>query len=113
MIGRRDPHVAGRHRIGHAPAAVHRRVWDGPARAEAERLERSWPGWVVLYGPGSRRFHALAAWPSPAPVKVCGRTPAELEEGMRQAEADALLRRHPFPSPGDSSPSVPAPRRPS
>ncbi|GAA3120860.1 hypothetical protein [Streptosporangium carneum] len=66
---------------------VHRRLWDGPARAEAERLETAWPGWVVLYGTGSRRFHALAAWPAPEPLILCDPTPEGLEARMREAEA--------------------------
>ncbi|GHE27607.1 hypothetical protein GCM10017673_32270 [Streptosporangium violaceochromogenes] len=90
MIG--QPRLAGRHRAGQAHSIVHRRVWDGPARAEAERLERSRPGWVVLYGVGSRRFYAIATWPVPQPVMVSAPTAEGLEERMGEAEIALLLR---------------------
>ncbi|MBB2914837.1 hypothetical protein FHS43_006149 [Streptosporangium becharense] len=95
MIGRsRTP---GRHRAGLAPAAVHRRLWDGPARAEAERLTAAWPGWGVLYSLGSRRFYAIAAWPVPEPLMVESDTPEELEERMREAETSFAWPALPVP----------------
>ncbi|MET8332954.1 hypothetical protein ABZV14_02465 [Streptosporangium canum] len=42
MIG--NPRTPGRHRAGLAPTVVPHRLWDGPARAEAERLDDAWPG---------------------------------------------------------------------
>ncbi|MEV7005581.1 hypothetical protein [Streptosporangium sp. NPDC051022] len=86
MIRRRPPRGPGRHRDGLPRAAVHRRLWDGPARAEAERLDHAWPRWAVLYGTGSRLFYAVAAWPAPEPLILHDRTPEGLEERMRAAE---------------------------
>lgn len=109
MMGRRDPRTTGRHRSGQTRVPVHRRLWDGPARAEAERLERSWPGWVILYGVGSRRFFAMAAWPVPEPVMVSASSAEGLEERMGEAETALLTRLGTPPVPG---PSIPPGRRP-
>ncbi|MEV7004881.1 hypothetical protein [Streptosporangium sp. NPDC051022] len=86
MIGLRSSRPPGRHRNGQPHTSVHRRLWDGPARAEAERMERSWPTWLVLYSLGNRRFYAIAGWPAPEPVIVCDDTSEGLEEQMRQQE---------------------------
>ncbi|MEU0519532.1 hypothetical protein [Streptosporangium sp. NPDC006007] len=107
MIG--QPRTIGRHRAGQPYAPAHRRLWDGPARDHAERLGRAYPGWVVLYGTGSRRFYALAAWPAPEPVMVEDSTADGLEERMRHAETAAALRTAPLgPSP---APAAPFPQR--
>ncbi|MEV8637259.1 hypothetical protein AB0395_37015 [Streptosporangium sp. NPDC051023] len=106
LIASREP---GRHRDGQPPTAVHRRVWDGPARAEAERLDRKWPDWTVLYSLGNRRFYAVAAWPNPRPVMVEDETATGLEARMYEAEmtrnaqpvpapASAVALQHPYPS---------------
>ncbi len=85
MIGR--SRAPGRHRAGQPVVpAVHRRLWDGPARAEADRLTRAWPTWLVLYSLGRRRFYAIAAWPAPEPLMVADDTAEGLEEQMREAE---------------------------
>lgn len=86
MIRRRPSREPGRHRPGQSPAVVHRRLWDGPARSEAERLDRSRPDWLVLYSLGTRRFYALAAWPVPAPLIVAADTVEGLEERMNDME---------------------------
>ncbi|GHH68736.1 hypothetical protein GCM10017673_18350 [Streptosporangium violaceochromogenes] len=91
MIG--QPRPAGRHRAGRPYTLVHRRLWDGPARDQAERLNQAHPEWVVLYGTGSRRFYAIAAWPAPEPVMVEDPTAEGLQDRMREAETAALLRR--------------------
>ncbi|MFF5211763.1 hypothetical protein [Streptosporangium sp. NPDC000396] len=83
MIRRRPSHASGRHRTGQAATAVHRRLWDGPARAEAERLDRAWEGWTILYGAHSRLFYAIAAWPTPEPMIVQAATSEDLEAQMR------------------------------
>ncbi len=84
---RRDPaREPGRHRDGQVHTPVHRRLWDGPARAEAERLGQAWPNWCVLYSLGLRRFHAIATWPAPEPLMVEADTPEGLETRMREAE---------------------------
>ncbi|MEV8630247.1 hypothetical protein AB0395_01180 [Streptosporangium sp. NPDC051023] len=87
MIRPRPPRTPGRHRSGLPYAPVHRRVWDGPARAEAELLERSCTAWVVLYSLGNRRFYAIATWPAPGPVIVEGTTAEGVRERMRDVEA--------------------------
>ncbi|GHE29559.1 hypothetical protein GCM10017673_35280 [Streptosporangium violaceochromogenes] len=105
MIGRRARRAPGRHRDGQAPTKVHRRLWDGPARSEAERLGRVWPGWVVLYSLGNRRFYAIAAWPAPEPLIVDAGTAEELEERMRDAETAFVWLALPAP------PALPAQNR--
>ncbi|MFF0578484.1 hypothetical protein [Streptosporangium saharense] len=57
--------MTGRHREGQPYSLVYRRVWDGPARAEAERLSQVWPEWTVFYSLGKRSFYAVASWDSP------------------------------------------------
>ncbi|MEV4096430.1 hypothetical protein [Streptosporangium saharense] len=93
MIGRSRP--AGRHRDGQAHIPVYRRVWDGPARAEAEVLGRSSPGWAVLYSLSKRRFFGLCAWPSPQPVMISDATAEGLEQRMREAETLLILHMPP------------------
>ncbi|MEU1879156.1 hypothetical protein ABZ470_17730 [Streptosporangium sp. NPDC020072] len=90
MIGSSRP--GGRHRDGRPYSLVHRRVWDGPARAEAESLDQAWAGWTVLYSLGTRRFYGLCSWPSPQPVIVSDTTSEGLERRMREAEALLTLR---------------------
>ena len=97
---RRDPRdsspsgTSGRHRAGQArTAVVHRRLWDGPARAQAERLAQAWPSWTVLYGVGSRRFYALAAWATSGPLMVEAASAEELERRMYEVIMDVTVRR--------------------
>ncbi|WP_433247279.1 hypothetical protein ACQPYK_46740 [Streptosporangium sp. CA-135522] len=95
MIG--NPRTPGRHRAGLAPVAVvPRRLWDGPARAEAERLDGAWPGWTVLYGAGGRRFYAMATWPTPEALIVSDPTPEGLEAQMHDAEMARIVQRRPY-----------------
>ncbi|MGW4421769.1 hypothetical protein [Streptosporangium sp. NPDC004631] len=93
----RDSHLSGtsgRHRAGQArTSVVHRRLWDGPARAQAERLAQAWPSWTVLYGVGSRRFYALAAWATSEPLMVEAATAEELERRMYEAVMAVTARR--------------------
>ncbi|MEV8635523.1 hypothetical protein AB0395_28070 [Streptosporangium sp. NPDC051023] len=96
MIRSRSSRTAGRHRAGQPRTTVHRRLWDGPARAEAECLERSRSAWAVLYSLGRRRFYAIATWPTPEPVIVEDDTAAGLEEQMREKET--IFIRQPLPS---------------
>ncbi|MER7130113.1 hypothetical protein [Streptosporangium saharense] len=72
--------------------AVYRRVWDGPARAEAEVLNQACSGWAVLYSLSKRRFFGLCAWPSPQAVIVSDDTVEGLEQRMREAETLLILR---------------------
>ncbi|MEU4830206.1 hypothetical protein [Streptosporangium sp. NPDC023615] len=64
------------------PALVPRRTWDHRARAEAERLDREWKDWTVLYGAYSRLFFAIPAWPAPVPVVLRASTADDLEARM-------------------------------
>jgi len=99
MIGRCLARARGRHRDGQAAAPVPHYTWDHEARAEAAMLEITWPGWSILYGTGSRLFHAIATWPTPEPVLVCDRTVEGLKTQMREAEMAALVRRWELTSP--------------
>ncbi|MGW4424851.1 hypothetical protein [Streptosporangium sp. NPDC004631] len=115
MMWRRDPRdshpcgTSGRHRAGQVrPTTVHRRLWDGPARAQAERLAQAWPSWTVLYGVGSRRFYALAAWPAPEPLMVEAASAEELERRMYEAVMAVTARRE-TPLTAPATPIVSAP----
>ena len=118
MMWRRDPRdshpagTSGRHRAGQTrTAVVHRRLWDGPARAQAERLAQAWPSWIVLYGVGSRRFYALAAWATSEPLMVEAATAEELERRMYEAVMDVTARRE-IPLTAPATPAASAPPRP-
>ncbi|MEU1737088.1 hypothetical protein [Streptosporangium sp. NPDC020145] len=91
--------MTGRHRDGQPYAPVYRRVWDGPARAEAERIDQAWADWAVLYSLGRRCFYAVAAWDGPRPVIVEDPTGDGLEERMREAEMIRAMRLSPQSSP--------------
>ncbi|MFF4416750.1 hypothetical protein ACFYY8_29885 [Streptosporangium sp. NPDC001559] len=84
--------MTGRHRDGLPYAPVYRRVWDGPARAEAERIDQAWVDWTVLYSLGRRAFYAVASWDGPRPVIVEDPTSEGLEERMREAEMIKAMR---------------------
>ncbi|MFF4990613.1 hypothetical protein ACFY19_25765 [Streptosporangium saharense] len=104
MIGR--ARRGGRHRDGQPPTTVYRRLWDGPARSDAETLDRSTPGWSVFYSLSQRRFYAIAAWPTPQPLIVSDASAEGLQNQMHQAETTLTwqslpeqVRRHPAPVP--------------
>ncbi len=100
MTGRsRTP---GRHRAGQPYSTVSRRLWDGPARARAERLNQTWQSWLVLYSLGTRRFYAIATWPLPGPLMVADDTAEGLEARMHDAETAFTWRALPAPSPPPS-----------
>ncbi|MEV7006498.1 hypothetical protein [Streptosporangium sp. NPDC051022] len=100
MIGCSRPQE--RHRDGQAHVTVHRRVWDGPARATAEQLDQAWPDWLVFYSLGERRFYAIATWPVPEPLTIADESAESLQERMREAEMDSVRRALPAPPPPDS-----------
>jgi hypothetical protein len=79
----------GRHRIGARPEQVASRRWDQAERAAAAQLNLTEPAWLVMYGPGSRRFVAMAAWNVPQPLRVEALTVAELRHLMREAEMES------------------------
>ncbi len=82
----------GRHRCGVPYTPVRRIRWDVRQREQAARLDAEEPGWVIVYGPWSRRFMAFAAWPVSRGLVVDARTPEELWEAMRDAEmTDAAM----------------------
>ncbi|MGW4424939.1 hypothetical protein [Streptosporangium sp. NPDC004631] len=110
MMWHRDPRdsgTSGRHRAGQVrPAVVYRRLWDGPARAQAEQLAQAWPSWTVLYGVGSRRFYALATWQVSEPLMVEAATAEELERRMYEAVMTVTARREiPLTTPAPAPPS--------
>ncbi|MER7134906.1 hypothetical protein, partial [Streptosporangium saharense] len=86
--------VTGRHRDGQPYASVYQRVWDGPARAEAERLDQVWADWTVLYSLGKRAFYVVASWDGPQ-VVVEDATSEGLEERMQEAEMVRLVQAAP------------------
>ncbi|WP_248961420.1 hypothetical protein [Sphaerisporangium perillae] len=45
-----------------------------------------------MYGVGSRRFTAIAAWQVPSPLRAEAVTVEELRERMREAELGAMAR---------------------
>ncbi|GAA3019550.1 hypothetical protein [Streptosporangium longisporum] len=90
---RRLASAQGRHRDGRPASAVPHYTWDHQARAEAAMLQITWPGWAVLYGTGSRLFHAIATWPTPEPLLLCDRTAEGLKVQMREAEMMTIARR--------------------
>ncbi|MEU8201502.1 hypothetical protein [Streptosporangium sp. NPDC049046] len=92
MIRRCLSAARGRHRDGQAVIAVPRYTWDHEARAEAAMLQATRPGWSVLYGTGSRLFHAIATWPTPEPLIICDRTLEGLKTQMYEAETAVLHR---------------------
>ncbi|MEV8634870.1 hypothetical protein AB0395_24760 [Streptosporangium sp. NPDC051023] len=104
---RRLSRSPGRHRAGQPRTSVHRRLWDGPARAEVKCLERSRPDWAVLYSLGRRRFYAIATWPTPEPVIVEDDTAAGLEGQMREKET-ALTWQSLLVSTSSPSPATPS-----
>lgn len=69
-----------------------RRDWDPDKRRAAWELDRSAPGWAVFYGPYSRRFYAIAAWPSPCPLVLDAEDTVELRTLMHEADAAYGLR---------------------
>ncbi|GAA3107624.1 hypothetical protein [Streptosporangium carneum] len=110
MIRLRRSRPPGRHRDGQPHTSVHRRLWDGPARDEAQRLERSMPAWLVLYSLGNRRFYAIARhWETAEPVIVCDDTAEGLEARMREEETAfaRTLSVSPLPNGHHDAPSPP------
>lgn len=102
MTPSRRARSAGRHRDGRPRVAVPRRSWDLRARTDAERLDAAWPGWVVLYGTGSRHFHAIATWQAAEPLIVSDSTAHGLERRMREVEVAVFVQR-------DHEPEAPGP----
>ncbi|MER7130512.1 hypothetical protein [Streptosporangium saharense] len=96
--------MTGRHREGQPYSLVYRRVWDGPARAEAERLSQVWAGWTVFYSLSKRSFYAVASWDGPQLVVVEDATSEGLEERMQEAETIRLLQTTPPPHGGEERP---------
>ena len=85
MSGHRVP---GRHRDGFPRVAVRRLAWDGEARAAAQQMQESWPGWTVLYGMHSRRYYAMPAF-APEPIIIEASTLEDLAAQMNETEIHA------------------------
>ncbi|MFF0578815.1 hypothetical protein [Streptosporangium saharense] len=100
--------MTGRHRDGQPYASVYQRVWDGPARAEAERLDQVWADWTVLYSLGKRSFYAVASWDGPQVVVVEDATSEGLEERMQDAEMVRLLQATPPQGDEERPPAEPS-----
>ena len=82
---------SGRHAEGARVTRTQSTWWDPAKRAVAAELDRMEPGWLVMYGPWSRRFYAIALWDAPCPVLLDARTAEELREQMRQAEMAGMV----------------------
>ena len=63
-----------------------RRDWDPAQRRAAWELDRSAPGWCVFYGPYTRRFYAIAAWPAPFPLVLAAHDVTDLRRQIHEAE---------------------------
>jgi anti-sigma regulatory factor (Ser/Thr protein kinase) len=102
-MNRRAPQArpSGRHRRGVPATQVHPRQWDAAQQDSARRLDQTEPAWIVWYGPGARRFYAVATWPAPQPLIVQARTADELRDLIREAEHT------PSPPRGETMPETP------
>ncbi|WP_157549548.1 hypothetical protein [Nonomuraea candida] len=69
--------------------------WDPDQRRAAWELDRSERGWVVFYGPYTRRFYAIAAWPSPFPLVLDADGTTELRRLMREVDVAPGLAQDP------------------
>ncbi|MFC4536276.1 hypothetical protein [Sphaerisporangium dianthi] len=94
LFGRRRGKRIGRHALGRPYVEVERVDHGTPdlaERAAAVLLDRMEPAWTIMYGPWSRRFHALALYPTPEPLVVEARTAQDLLSRIRQAEQEWVL----------------------
>jgi hypothetical protein len=89
---------SGRHRRGRPTVAPERlgadgrgRVWDAAQRVRAEQFGLLEPGWLVIYGPYSRRFHAIARTAQVAEPLIDAPTLEELRGLMRESEFAFLV----------------------
>jgi hypothetical protein len=54
----------------------------------AQRINAREPRWDVMFGAGSWKFWAFAAWPTPHAILLSDPDPAGLLHQMRQAETE-------------------------
>ena len=66
------------------------RNWDPAERRAAWGLDQSEPGWSVFYGPRTRRFYAIAAWPKPHPLVLDACNVEELRSLIGEAKSTYL-----------------------
>ncbi|MEV6984148.1 hypothetical protein AB0M95_23235 [Sphaerisporangium sp. NPDC051017] len=89
--------AAGRHRRGSATEPERRepdgrrKIWDGKQKARAEQLGLLEPGWLVIYGPYSRRFYAIARIAEVSEPLLDAATSDELRSLMRGSELPGLV----------------------
>lgn len=62
------------------------RVDDEKNRAEAERIERENPGWIVVFGVYTGQFVCFPRFSSPRGTVLVARYPGALPARMRKAE---------------------------
>ncbi|MGW4644253.1 hypothetical protein ACWEN6_37440 [Sphaerisporangium sp. NPDC004334] len=89
LFGRGRGERTGRHALGRPYVEIERADHGDPDladRAAAVLLNRMERYWTVMYGPWSRRFYALALYPTPEPLVVEARTAQDLLAAMRHAE---------------------------
>ncbi|GII77791.1 hypothetical protein Sru01_27730 [Sphaerisporangium rufum] len=94
-LWRRSGRPRGRHTAGRPYAPVEPGAPDPGARAAAVLVDRLEPDWTVIYGPWSRRFYALAVFPTAEPLIIEAATAPELRALMREAERDTAARPRP------------------
>lgn len=70
-----------------------RHGWDPDERRAAWELDLSEPRWTVFYGPYTRRFYALAAWPAPHPLVLDASDTEELRSLISEAETMHVYER--------------------
>ncbi|MFC7387291.1 hypothetical protein [Sphaerisporangium rhizosphaerae] len=98
LFGRGGGTRIGRHALGQPYVEVERADRGEPDladRAAAVLLHRMEPAWTIMYGPWSRRFYALALYPTPEPLTVEARTAQDLLTQMRRAEREWMLHARP------------------
>ena len=94
----------------HEPGSSMLRVvgepYDPGQRRAAGRIERQNPGWVIMYGPWTRRFWAYPQFFTPRGTILDAPSTAELLPLMRAAELAG-----PASAPGFGQRTIPRPQR--
>ena len=75
-------------------------VYDPAKRHAAARLSRDHPGWLIMWGPHSRRYFAYPAFDAPPGTIVTEASSGALRAALRQAELAAARRPTPDPRVG-------------
>jgi hypothetical protein len=79
-------------------------MYDVGRAVEARHVQATNPGWVVMWGTGSRRFWAFACWHRAESLVLHAPDVVELLAQMWQAEAEHRRTGRPYRSGEDHSP---------